>query len=714
MRVLAFLAALLFGLPAWAVVDVLEPSDLDPVTQAIEGLKLEQAAQAERLLKLEAKDVPPKPEPGNPYADLAENAWRHVGPSISSVWADLDPRLDPLTLGRGGLRSIVNQFCGAGWLRKTKSFLRSCGGHSANGYNRAYRYNVEKLTVEWASPDVRLDHPALTNACPYPSEIGPEAGPASNHWYDGIITMPDGNTFFFPETAYDCMGKKNREPARVWKLSPEGDWSIAHDRLPKDVSATATAALPDGKILTLSRHYQAIFDPATGEYVKVDRYAGLGGFGNLIAAGESEPGVLRFFWFDYNQHLYRILVHKNEDGEWAVGWPVRLVDKVAPWYTSGAVWLPDQQAVMFWNGGRTAKFVLLDREEPEVRVVEYPEIRDPGDSKFHIHESGMQYIPEWDVVVTLGPAHTDGIHVFRPPSDLRAATEPAPPPKLDLQPIVDAAQSGAYIRLEEARYGPALIKTADLTIECAPGTKIEGQRQSQGALVLAAPRFTLRGCEVSAGHNNDNNASAVWGSDGSGGGTFESNHFKDSDNGILTSKKHGGTYVVRNNTFTNLGAGGRGHAFYDSSSRTETIIENNVFQQPKGDGHLIKSRAAKTTIRGNQILGNTEPDQPSYSRLIDLPNGGHIVIEGNTMRHGHPPGNNDAVCIGCEYGDPRPGSPVEDNSVLIRGNVVEGFGGPSRFLNVNARYPDAVPIDPEQIERDNQITGFGKIVSDGR
>ena len=711
MRVLSLLTAVLFSLPACAATPAPEPSGLGIVTQAHEERKSTREVPQQRIRKLAKTDASPSPAPqetDNPYADMAENSWRHVGPPISSVWADLDPPLDPLTRGASGLRAIVNQFCGAGWHAATKSFIRSCGGHRATGYNRAFRYDVAKLTIEWASPDVRLNHPDLTNACPYPSELGPQAGPAANHWYDGIVTTPDGNTYFFPEVAYDCKGLKNREPARVWRLSPEGEWSIAHDSLPSNVPATATEVLPDGKILTLSRYFKGIFDPAKGKYEQVDRYAELGGFGNLIAAGEAEPGVRRFLWFDYNQHLYQILVHKNGADDWSVGWPKKLADKVA-WYTTGAVWLPEQQALMLWGGGQAAKFVLLDRDEAEIRVVKYPEIRDPGDRKFFIHDGGLQYLPDWGVVVALGPGAGEGIHVYRPPSDLRAGTEPAPPPPVDLQRIINAAKPGDVIRLKEPRYGPVLINKADLILECAPGTRIQGQRKSQGTLVLAAPGFTLRGCEVSAGHNTKNNASAVWGSHGSGGATFEGNTFHDSDNGILTAKGEAGTYVVRGNIFRKLGAGGRGHSYYDSSITSESILEGNTFEQPKGDGHLIKSRALRTVIRNNRLLGNTEEGQPSYSRLIDIPEGGHVVIENNEMLHGDPPGNDDAVCIGCEYnfhGDRRT---TDQNSLVITGNKVRGNS--VRFLHIHKAYPADILIDPAQIANDNEITGFEKIVS---
>ncbi|MEM9070725.1 MAG: hypothetical protein AAGE52_19615, partial [Myxococcota bacterium] len=73
-------------------------------------------------------------------------------------------------------------------------------------------------------------------------------------------------------------------------------------------------------------------------------------------------------------------------------------------------------------GGRNrAAFFLFDTLE--FRMADYPEIREVEGS-LNMHESAMQYVPEWDVVVVLGPSHTDGLHVFRPPSDLLAVTTP--------------------------------------------------------------------------------------------------------------------------------------------------------------------------------------------------------------------------------------------------------------------------------------------------
>lgn len=732
MRVLAFLTAILFCTPASAVTDVLEPSDLDPVNQTLQELQAAQEDMAKRLLKLESRDTKPPPPPpptGGLFEDLAYNAWMRHGPAISSIWSQVDPPLDPLTRGVEGLRATVTQWCGAGFDKAQLKFRKSCGGHRSTGVNWAYGMDISAGTIAWVSPDSRLVGSEMPDsACPYPSEhqtLGDRAGPAAGHWEDGIVTATDGSTLVFPYVLYDCKGPGNRQPGnRVFKLSPDGEWSSSGaGNYTAPSGGISTEPLPDGKILLIGRYFAGIFDPevmrlvpfkARGKLFEAKgKYAELGAHGNLTEAGTTSDGALRFFHSAYKREISEIHVTKDEDGLWNVGGPREIVGVEASWYTAGMEWLPDHNALMYW-GGACVRYILFDGETPETRIGTCPDLDLKLDSKTHIHEGGLQWDPVNKVVYAFGFSSREGLLVFRPPQNLRASTEPPLPPKVDLQAMVDAAEPGDTLALNEPRYTGANLNKDGLTLVCSPGTTISGPIQGKGVLLWNAKDLTLRGCDVPGGHNSDNNLSSVWGEAAGVGGTFENNTFRDSDNGILVSQYASGTYIVRNNTFTNLGAGGRGHAYYGSPMASTSIIEGNLFEKPKGEGHLIKSRSARTEIRDNKIYGNTAVGEPVYSRLIDIPDGGHIVIENNDMRHGKPPGNSDAACIGCEYNarpDKRPGRPVEDNSILITGNTVQGFGPPSMFLNIHSRLPAEVFVDPAQIANDNQISGFKTIVS---
>jgi hypothetical protein len=89
---------------------------------------------------------------------------------------------------------------------------------------------------------------------------------------------------------------------------------------------------------------------------------------------------------------------------------------------------------------------------------------------------------------------------------------------------------------------------------------------------------------------------------------------------------------------------GCAHAIYVSRA-ARLRIERSRFQSTRR-GHHIKSRASLTEIIGNEIL-----DGPTgtASYLVDIPNGGNLILEDNILEKG-PNAENDttAISIGAE------------------------------------------------------------------
>lgn len=88
-------------------------------------------------------------------------------------------------------------------------------------------------------------------------------------------------------------------------------------------------------------------------------------------------------------------------------------------------------------------------------------------------------------------------------------------------------------------------------------------------------------------------------------------------------------------------------------------IENSHFTDTH-EGHDIKSRALRTVLRNNDI---SDGPNGHASYLVDLPSGGDLLMEGNTLSKGpHTDNETTAVAIGEE------GASNPTNSLVIRDN----------------------------------------------
>ena len=137
--------------------------------------------------------------------------------------------------------------------------------------------------------------------------------------------------------------------------------------------------------------------------------------------------------------------------------------------------------------------------------------------------------------------------------------------------------------------------------------------------------------------------------------------FVDNQNGILSATT-GGTTTIRDSLFDRNGTCEKAcaHGVYIGSVDL-LRIENSRFIGTR-QGHHIKSRALRT-----EVIGCTIEDGPdgtaSYS--IDIPNGGGVLIRGNTLQKGAKSENRHAMISIGEEGatHPTPAIVIEDNAV---------------------------------------------------
>jgi hypothetical protein len=164
--------------------------------------------------------------------------------------------------------------------------------------------------------------------------------------------------------------------------------------------------------------------------------------------------------------------------------------------------------------------------------------------------------------------------------------------------------------------------------------------------VAAAPRISIRGLTFRGATAPTGNGAGIRAE----GGDLSIRHsrFEDNENGILAANLPTATILVEDSVFLRNGALREGwdcaHGLYVNHLAL-LAIRRSRFEGTRVCHH-VKSRAARTEVTESQIF-DTPEGNASY--LIDLPNGGDLLLSGNTLRKGPRSGNTGtAIAIGFE------------------------------------------------------------------
>jgi hypothetical protein len=128
--------------------------------------------------------------------------------------------------------------------------------------------------------------------------------------------------------------------------------------------------------------------------------------------------------------------------------------------------------------------------------------------------------------------------------------------------------------------------------------------------------------------------------------TVESSEFVNNENGIMSGENLASHIVIRNSKFVANGKcdSACAHGIYIGKVAL-LHVEGSEFLKQK-QGHHIKSRALRTEIVGNRIEDG--PDGTA-SYLVEIPNGGSLILRDNAMEKGPNSENHSAaVSIGAE------------------------------------------------------------------
>ena len=223
------------------------------------------------------------------------------------------------------------------------------------------------------------------------------------------------------------------------------------------------------------------------------------------------------------------------------------------------------------------------------------------------------------------------------------------------------ARDGDTVRVSPGTHEDcARIDRNRITLEAAGGEVILKGKTCAGKviLVISGTKVTVRGLTLAYARVLDRNGAGIRAEGAEL--LVENTTFFHNENGLLSASDPNITIRVVDSTFIGNGHCQPvcAHGIYTGHIRLLRVERSRFLDQR--EGHHIKSRANRTEIVGCDIQ-----DGPSgtSSYLIDIPDGGSVLIEKNQIRKGRKTSNRGiAISIGAE-GDANPRGPI-----IIRDN----------------------------------------------
>jgi hypothetical protein len=249
-------------------------------------------------------------------------------------------------------------------------------------------------------------------------------------------------------------------------------------------------------------------------------------------------------------------------------------------------------------------------------------------------------------VLMVGPAQR-----FQRPSDAAAA-----------------ARDGDTVRIDPGRYVDCAVwRAARIAIVAAGGGEVEITGpvcDGKALFVISGPGVVVEGITFRGAAAPDRNGAGIRAEGGDL--TVRRSRFADNESGILSAAGlRQAQLVVEDSVFTGNGAlRGRscgGHALY-ANELALLAIRRSRFEATRACHH-VKSRAARTEITDSVIA---DGPRGGASYLLDLPNGGDLMLERSLLAKGPLSGNpRVAVMVGAE------GLRWPTRSLVLRGNRFE-------------------------------------------
>jgi hypothetical protein len=260
-----------------------------------------------------------------------------------------------------------------------------------------------------------------------------------------------------------------------------------------------------------------------------------------------------------------------------------------------------------------------------------------------------------------------------------------------------AARQGDVIRIAPGTYEDCAVWRADgLVIEGEDAERVViGNRTclGKGVFVVAGSNVTVRGITLRGARSDDANGAGIRGEGVNL--TVERVRFLDNENGILLAGVPQGALLVRDSSFIGNGSCARAcsHGIYTGALEL-LRVERSRFLATR-EGHHVKSRAFRTEVLGCDIEDGPEG---TASYLIDVPNGGAVLLRGNRLSKGPRSGNRStAISIGAEGVDrPTPEIRIDSNAFTLEGSYrtvfVTNFTATPALLRGNSLPRTVTPL----------------------
>jgi hypothetical protein len=209
------------------------------------------------------------------------------------------------------------------------------------------------------------------------------------------------------------------------------------------------------------------------------------------------------------------------------------------------------------------------------------------------------------------------------------------------------ARDGDTIVIAAGEYFDCAVWRANhLTIE-GKGTDVvitDKACEGKGLFIARGNDMTIRNLTFTRARVPDGNAAGIRAE----GVNLRVEHsrFVNNENGILANPSPGSTITIVDSEFIRNGKcdPNCAHGIYTGEIAL-LHIEHSKFLETKV-GHHIKSRALRTELIGNEI---SDGETGTSSYLVDIPNGGSLVMTDNVMEKGpHSSNQATAVSIGAE------------------------------------------------------------------
>lgn len=530
--------------------------------------------------------------------------------------------------GRTGPASVIAAWNGAAWDARRRKWYFYGGGQSDYGGNEVYEFDVDSATFTRLTDPSPI--PAMTPQMKCPE---PDRGPRSQRTYDGFFFSRATDTIWsLPGSTGYCLGGMVSLEGQVWEFNPDPSearnglapltWRRTEFDMPPELrkgNDLRTAELPDGTITVWSRHRGASFTPKTGEWKLIGSRADWGD-------GNAQYDALRDVIWETAAAVLRMT---------PAGAPQKVSDAPYGVRAGAGIALDDAGVVYFWSGAAT-----VVRFEPEAGKWYAAQSRTGPD--YRAVYSKWIYLPKEKVFLGYSRA-SSGVWVYEP---VRTGWQELP--TRAAQSYIDAAPQGSTVTIPPGLYAKGIEIDKDLTVNLA-GVMFEIPVGGKANVLVQNPKrkitVVVNGYDMPGAKTNSNGAGIR--ADFDYDLTVRNFHVYDSNMGILTGNR-GGRLVLEDGLIEETCCGSDlSHGVYMGMGE-ELVMRRVTVTNLRRLGHLVKSRAKRTTIEDSKLVGG----EGRYSREIDLPQGGMIVVRHNLIEKGPNTDNADSIAVGTEAVDP--------------------------------------------------------------